>query len=68
MAIHTQTQISVYSGHSWHYTVEDQNIDVGCDGCTISCWCGDDRKNTITMTQEEALAVASAIQKLFKKN
>jgi len=46
---------------------------VGCDGCTISYWVydvekGDKRVQHICMNEEQALAVADAIYKLFKKD
>jgi hypothetical protein len=67
MAVETSTQISIYTGDEWYYTVEDQNIVVDTDGCTISYWEKGNRKIHITMEPEEALAVADAIYKLFKK-
>ena len=68
MDIQTTTQISICAGKDWHYTVEDQNINVSCDGCTISYWQYGKRHSHITMEADEALAVADAIYKLFKKN
>jgi hypothetical protein len=57
--------------HFW-YTVEDMNVDVGCDGLTISYWehlkeGGEKRFSHIAISEEVALAVADAIYKLFKK-
>lgn len=68
MAIETSTQISIYSGEEWYYTVEDQYIATSLDGCTISYWEDNKRKIHITMEPEEGLAVADAIYKLFKKD
>ncbi len=68
MTIETSTQISIFPGEDWYYTVEDQNIAVSCDGCTISYWDSNTRKNYIAMEKDEALAVADAIYKLFKNN
>lgn len=67
MTVQTSTQINIYTGEEWYYTVEDQNIAVDCDGCTISYWEEGKRKNYITMEPAEALALADAIYKLFKK-
>lgn len=67
VAIETSTQISIFPGEEWYYTVEDQNVVTGFDGCTVSYWENGDRKIHITMEPEEALAVADAIYKLFKK-
>ncbi|MDW7641428.1 MAG: hypothetical protein SCG72_03380 [Nitrosarchaeum sp.] len=47
--------------------MEDTHLDVGCDGCTISIW-SDKRDHYICMDQEEAIAIADTIYKLFKKN
>ncbi len=71
MEITTSTQIRVQQSPSFYYTAEDINIDVGCDGFTISYWefdkeDGDTRVGSITMNKEEALAIADAIYKLFK--
>ena len=68
MAIDTSTCINILPDEEWYYSVEDTNIAVGCDGCTISYWQDQKRHTHITMTPEEALAVADAIYKLFKKN
>jgi hypothetical protein len=73
MAIEISTQIRIQQHEGYWYTVEDTHLDVGCDGCTISYWefmkeTGDKRVNHICMNREEALSVADAIYKLFKKN
>jgi hypothetical protein len=68
MTIETTTRISICSDEEWFYTVEDKNIATSMDGCTISYWEGQNRKVYITMEPEEALAVADAIYKLFKKD
>ena len=68
-------QVRIQSNTDYWYTVEDTNLDVGCEGCTISyselpCGVNSDVKlvQHICMDKEEALAVADAIYKLFKKN
>jgi hypothetical protein len=66
-------QVRIQSHPEFWYTVEDTHLDVGCDGCTISYWefmkeTGDKRVNHICMDKEEALSVADAIYKFFKKN
>jgi hypothetical protein len=71
MEITTSTQIRVQQSSGFFYTAEDTNIDVGCDGFTISYWefekeVGEQRIEHISMNKEEALAVADAIYKLFK--
>jgi hypothetical protein len=68
MAIDTSTCINILPDEEWYYTVEDQNIATSLGGCTISYWQDQKRHTHITMEPEEALAVADAIYKLFKKN
>jgi hypothetical protein len=73
MAIEISTQIRIQQHKDFWYTVEDTNIDIGFDGCTISYWefvkdTSDKRVQHICMEQDEALAIADAIYKLFKKN
>jgi hypothetical protein len=68
--ITTQIRIQQYEGY-W-YTAEDTHLDVGCEGFTVSYWeydkeKGDKRDNYVCMGEEEALALADAIYKLFKK-
>lgn len=69
LEITNQVRIQSYEDH-W-YTVEDTHLDVGGSGCTISYWefqkhVGDKRVTHICMNEDEALAVASTIFKLFK--
>lgn len=68
MTINTHTQINILPDEEWYYSVEDQNIATSLGGCTISYWQDTKRHTNITMEPEEALAVADAIYKLFKKN
>jgi hypothetical protein len=73
MTIELTTQIRIQEHKDYWYTVEDIHFDVGCDGCTISYWefvkdAGDKRLQHICMGKLEALVVADAIYKLFKKN
>jgi hypothetical protein len=73
MTIEITNQVRIQPHQEFWYTVEDTHLDVGCDGCTISYWefmkeTGDKRVNHICMNENEALAVADAIYKLFKKN
>jgi hypothetical protein len=73
MTIEITNQVRIQQHQDYWYTVEDTNIDVGCDGCTISYWQfdkekGDKRFQHICMGKEEALAIADAIYKLFKEN
>ena len=65
MAIDTSTCINILPDEEWYYTVEDSNIATSMDGCTISYWEDGKRHTHITMEKEEALALASAIYKLF---
>ena len=67
MAIDTSTCINILPDDEWYYSVEDTNIAVGCEGCTISYWQDKKRHIHLTMNADEALAVADAIYKLFKK-
>jgi hypothetical protein len=71
MEVTTSTQIRVQQSPDFWYTVEDTNIEIGFDGCTISYWefsKGEEVKRVqyITMNKEEAVAIADAIYKLFK--
>ena len=73
MTIDITNQVRIQQHTDFWYTVEDTHLDVGFEGCTISYWefmkeTGDKRRNHICMEKEEALAVADAIYKLFKKN
>ena len=75
MTIELTNQVRIQQHEGFWYTVEDTHLDVGCDGCTISYWelpsgvnTSDKRLQHICMNKEEALAVADAIYKLFKKN
>ena len=73
MTIEITNQVRIQQHQDFWYTVENTHIDVGCDGCTISYWefmkeTGDKRDSYICMNEEEALAVADAIYKLFKVN
>lgn len=67
------TQIRIQDDSDFWYTVEDMNIDVGCDGFTLAYWeyekngC-EKRVKYITMGKDEALAVADAMHKLFKED
>ena len=75
MTIEITNQVRIQQHKDFWYTVEDTNIDIGFDGCTISYWEGknvvladDKRVQHICMEKDEALAIADAIYKLFKKN
>jgi len=73
MPVEITQQVRIQQHKDFWYTVEDTNIDIGFDGCTISYWefvkdTGDKRVQHICMEKEEVLAVADAIYKLFKKN
>jgi hypothetical protein len=75
MPVEITNQVRIQQHKDFWYTVEDTNIDIGFDGCTISYWEGknvvladDKRVQHICMEQDEALAIADAIYKLFKKD
>lgn len=73
MSLEITNQVRIQSYPDYWYTAEDTHLDVGCDGFTVSYWefhkeAGDKRVNHICMSEEEALAVADAIYKFFKKN
>jgi hypothetical protein len=75
MPVEIYNQVRIQQHKDFWYTVEDTNIDIGFDGCTISYWEGknvvlsdDKRVQHICMEQDEALAIADAIYKLFKKD
>ena len=72
MTLEITNQVRIQNNHDFWYTVEDTNIAVSCDGCTISYWefqkdVGDKRVTHICMNEDEALAIADAIYKFFKK-
>ena len=71
MTIDITTQIRIQQHEGYSYTVEDNHIDAGCEGFTVSYWeynkeKGYKRVQHICMEKEEALALAAAIHKLFK--
>jgi hypothetical protein len=73
MTVEITNQVRIQQYEDFWYTVEDTHSRVGCEGCTISYWefmkeTGDKRQQYVCMNQEEALAVADAIYKLFKEN
>jgi hypothetical protein len=75
MPVEITQQVRIQQHKGFWYTVEDTNIDIGFDGCTISYWEGtnaviadDKRVQHICMEQDEALAIADAIYKFFKKD
>ncbi len=72
MTVEITNQVRIQQHEDFWYMVEDTHLDVGCDGCTISYWFQDGtnekRDSYVCMSEEEALAVADAIYKLFKKN
>ena len=73
MTVEISNQVRIQQYEGFWYTVEDTHLDVGCDGCTISYWenmviTGDKRLQYICMNEEQALGIADAIYKLFKKN
>jgi hypothetical protein len=74
MTLEISQQIRIQPDPDYWYTAEDYPLDVGCDGFTLSVWSSrseasrkEQRDNHICMSKEEALAVADAIYKLFKK-
>lgn len=73
MTLEITNQVRIQDYDDYWYTVEDTHLDVGCGGCTISYWevrtdIGEKRIQHICMNEEEALAVADSIYKLFKKD
>ena len=70
MTIEITNQVRIQSSENYWYTVEDTYLDVGGEGFTISYWednGGQEKRVTyICLPTEEGLAVADAIQKLFK--
>ena len=73
MTIEITNQVRIQQYPDFWYTVEDTHLDLGCDGCTISYWASNDiekgekRIEYICMDEEHALAIASTILKLFKR-
>lgn len=72
MTIEISNQVRIQQYEDFWYTVEDTHLDAGCEGCTISYWfkneTNEKRDSYICMNEEQALAVASTIFKLFKKD
>ena len=73
MTIEITNQVRIQEHPEFWYTVEDTYLDVGCYGCIISSWystkdAGDKRNTGVCMNSEEALAIADAIYKIFKKD
>ena len=64
-------QVRIQPDSEYWFTVEDFNLEVGCEGLTISYWeirDGEEkRKEYICVETDAALSVADAIYKLFKK-
>jgi hypothetical protein len=72
MTLEITNQVRIQSYSDYWYTAEDTHIDVDVNGCTISYWEnskdeGDKRVTHICMNEDEALAIADAIYKFFKK-
>ena len=72
MTIEIANQVRIQQYPDFWYTVEDTHLDVGGEGCTISYWedskeKGETRIQHICMNKDEALAMATAIQKVFNK-
>lgn len=69
MSIEITTKIRIQGSENYWYTVEDRDIDSDVNGgCTISYEnVYDDVSIYIKPNSEEALAIADAIYKLFKK-
>lgn len=74
MTLEISQQIRIQPRRDYWYTAEDYHLDAGCDGFTLSVWSrsyegsrNEQRDNYICMSQDEALAVADAIYKFFKK-
>jgi hypothetical protein len=68
------TQIHrIQTARNFYLTVEDVNIEIGMDGCTVSYWEYEgkvflDKANRIkyiTMSEQEALKLADSIYKIF---
>jgi hypothetical protein len=73
MTIEITNQVRIQEHSDYWYTAEDTHLDVGCEGFTVSYWefdkeKGDKRVQHICMNKEEALAIADAIYKFFKKD
>ena len=71
MTIEITNQVRIQQHEDYWYTAEDTHLDVGFSGFTVSYWeynkdTGDKRVQYICMGEEEALALADAIYKLFK--
>jgi hypothetical protein len=72
MTLEITNQVRIQSYSDYWYTVEDTYLDVGGEGITISYWEnskdeGDKRVTHICMNEDEALSIADAIYKFFKK-
>ena len=67
MSIETTTQIRLQSHPECWHTVEDTHLDVGGPGITISYWetvakgGGEKRIQQMSLSEDQAIAIASAI-------
>ncbi len=71
MSLEITNQVRIQNHPDYWYTAEDTYLSVGGEGFTISYWQDENgqekRVDHICMNEEEALAVADAIYKFFKK-
>lgn len=70
MSMETTTQIRLQSHREFWHTVEDTHLDVGGPGITISYWEtatkgeGEKRIDQISLSEDQAIAIARTILKL----
>jgi hypothetical protein len=70
MSIEITTQIRLQGHQDYWHTVEDTHLDVGGPGITISYWEtaakgeGEKRIDQISLSENQAIAIARAILKL----
>ena len=71
MSIETTTQIRLQGHQDFWHTVEDTHLDVGGPGITISYWetvtkgGGEKRIQQMSLSEDQAIAIAGAILQLF---
>ena len=70
MSIEITTQIRLQGHQDFWHTVEDTHLDVGGPGITISYWetvakgAGEKRIQQMSLSENQAIAIARAILKL----
>lgn len=68
MTIRKKTEITIQTDELFvehKYVLNRHGYDEFEPGCNLSYWEGDEKRQCISMSREEAIAVANSIYKLF---